>query len=135
MNRAAEAAVPEAKALLVNSVKQMSFSDAKGILTGGEDAATQYFRRTTSTQLTEKFRPIVRKAMAKVKLAEKYDEFAGRAAKLGLIKEQDAHLDDYVTQKTLDGLFLMIAEEEKKIRKDPLGAAGNLAQMVFSALR
>lgn len=135
MNRAAEAAVPEAKTLLLNSIKQMSVADAKGVLTGGDDAATQYFKRTTSGQLTEKFRPIVRKAMAKVKLADKYDEFAGRAVKFGLVKEKDAHLDDYVTQKTLDGLFLMIAEEEKSIRKDPLGAAGSLAQKVFGALR
>ena len=127
--------MPEAKALLLNSIRQMSWTDAKGILTGGEDAATQYFRRTTSGQLTEKFRPVVKKAMAKVKLADKYDEFAGRAAKFGLVKEQDAHLDDYVTQKALDGLFLMIAEEEKAIRKDPLGAAGSLAQKVFGALR
>ncbi len=135
MNRAAEAAVPEAKALLLASIKQMSWSDAKGILTGGEDAATQYFRRTTSAGLTEKFHPVVKKAMARVKVAEKYDEFAGRAAKFGLVKGQDAHLDDYVTQKALDGLFLMIAEEEKSIRKDPLGAAGSLARKVFGALR
>ena len=135
MNRAAEAAVPEAKALLLNSLRQMSVSDAKAVLTGGDDAATQYFKRTTSAALTEKFRPIVKKAMAKVNLAEKYDQFAGRAAKFGLVKEQDAHLEDYVTQKALDGLFLMIAEEEKEIRKNPLGAAGHLAQMVFGALR
>ena len=135
MNRAAEAAVPEAKPLLLNSIKQMSWSDAKGILTGGEDAATQYFRRSTSAPLTVKFLPIVRQATAHVRLAEKYDEFAGRAAKFGLVKEQDAHLDDYVTQKSLDGLFLMIGEEEKAIRKDPLGAVGSLAQKVFGALR
>jgi hypothetical protein len=135
MNRAAEAAVPEAKTLLVNSVKQMSVNDAKGILTGGDDAATQYFRRTTSAQLTQKFKPIVQKAMAKVKVAEKYDRFAGKASKFGLIKEQDAHLDDYVTQKTLDGLYLMIADEEKAIRQDPVSAAGKLARKVFGALQ
>ena len=134
MNRAAEAAVPEARTLLVNSVKQMSVEDAKGILTGGDDAATQYFRRTTSGPLTEKFRPIVRKAIEKVKLAEKYDQFAGKAAKFGLIKEEDAQLDNYVTQKALDGLYLMIAEEEKAIRADPAGAAGKLARKVFGAL-
>lgn len=135
MNRAAEAVVPEAKLLLVNSVKKMSVEDAKGILQGGDDGATQYFRRTTSDQLTKKFKPIVQKAMAKVKLAEKYDQFAGKASKFGLVKEQDAHLDDYVTQKTLDGLYLMIAEEEKSIRKDPVSAAGNLARKVFGALQ
>lgn len=135
MNRAAEAAVPEAKTLLVNSIKQMSVEDARGILTGGEDAATQYFRRTTSGALGEKFQPIVQKAIAKVKMADKYDEFAGKAAKYGLVKEKDAHLDQYVTQKALDGLYLMIAEEEKSIRQNPLGAAGGLARKVFGLLR
>jgi hypothetical protein len=134
MNRAAEAAVPEAKALLVNSVRQMSVQDAKGILSGGDDAATQYFRRTTSGPLTDKFRPIVRKAMQRVKLAEKYEQFAGKAAQFGLIKAEDAQLDNYVTQKALDGLYLMIAEEEKAIRKDPVSAAGSLARKVFGAL-
>ena len=135
MNRAAEAAVPQAKALLVNSIKQMSVEDAKGILSGGEDSATQYFRRTTSGPLAEKFKPVVRNAMAKVKLAEKYDQFAGKAAKFGLVREQDAHLENYVTQKTLDGLYLMIADEEKAIRNDPAGAAGKLAKKVFGALK
>jgi hypothetical protein len=135
MNRAAEAAVPQAKTLLVNSIKQMSVEDAKGILSGGEDSATQYFRRTTSGPLGEKFKPVVQKAMAKVKLAEKYDQLAGKAAKFGLVREQDAHLENYVTQKTLDGLYLMIADEEKAIRQDPAGAAGKLAKKVFGALK
>ena len=135
MNRAAEAAVPQAKAMLVNSIKQMSVEDAKGILSGGGDAATQYFRRTTSGPLAEKFRPVVRGAIAKVKLAEKYDQFAGKAAKFGLVREQDAHLENYVTQKALDGLYLMIADEERAIRADPAGAAGKLARKVFGALK
>ena len=135
MNRAAEAAVPEAKTLLVNSIKQMSVEDAKGILTGGEDSATKYFRRTTSGPLTEKFKPMVKAAMAKVNVAKKYDQFAGKAASYGLVREEDAHLENYVTQKTLDGLYLMMAEEEKAIRKDPLGAAGKMAQKVFGALK
>ena len=134
MNRAAEAAVPQAKALLVDSIRKMSVDDAKGILTGGDDAATQYFRRTTSGPLAEKFKPIVQKAMAKVKLADKYGQFAGKASKLGLVKEEDSHLDHSVTEKALDGLYLMIAEEEKAIRKDPVGAAGSLAKKVFGAL-
>lgn len=134
MNRAAEAAVPEAKALLLVSIKQMSLQDAKAILGGGDDAATQYFRRTTATPLGAKFQPIVKKAMAKVKLAEKYDDFAAKGVKLGLVKESDAHLEQYVTAKALDGLYLMIAEEERAIRKDPVGAAGQLARKVFGAL-
>ena len=134
MNRAAEAAVPQAKVLLVNWIKQMSVEDAKGILSGGEDSATQYFRRTTSGPLAEKFKPVVQKAIARVKLAEKYDQFAGKAAKFGLVREQDAHLENYVTQKALDGLYLMIAEEEKAIRNNPAEAVGKLAKKVFGAL-
>jgi hypothetical protein len=134
MNRAAEAAVPQAKALLVNAIKQMSVQDAKAILTGGDDAATQYFKQTTAGALGEKFRPIVRKAMARVSLAEKYDAFAGKAVKFGLVKEADAKLENYVTNKALDGLYLMIAEEEKTIRADPAAAAGGLARKVFGAL-
>jgi hypothetical protein len=134
MNRAAEAAVPEAKKLLVESIRKMSVDDAKGILTGGDNAATQYFRRTTSDQLAAKFKPIVQKAIAKVQLADKYDQFAGKASKFGLVKEQDAHLDNYVTGKALDGLYLMIAEEEKAIRQNPVGAVGSLAKKVFGAL-
>jgi hypothetical protein len=134
MNRAAEAAVPEAKTLLVDAVKKMSVQDAKGILTGGEDAATQYFKRTTAEPLARRFQPIVKKAMAKVKLAEKYDEIAASGAKLGLVKEEDAQLEDYVTRKALDGLFVVIAEEEKKVRKDPAGAASAILRKVFGAI-
>jgi len=135
MNRAAEAAVPEARSLLVDAVKTMSVQDAKGILTGGENAATQYFKRTTSEPLAKRFQPIIRKAMQKVKLAEKYDEIAASGAKLGLVKEQDAQLEDYVTRKALDGLFVVIAEEEKKIRQDPAGTASAIIKKVFGALR
>lgn len=134
MNRAAEAAVVEAKPLLVNAVKQMSVKDAQGILTGGDDAATQYFKRTTSAPLTEKFLPIVKKSTAKVQLAEKYNQFAGKAAKFKLVDEKDANLDDYVTRKALDGLFLMIAEQEKTIRKDPVGTGSKLLEKVFGGL-
>ena len=135
MNRAAEAAVPEAKALLVNSIRQMTVQDAKGILTGGDDAATQYFRRTTAEPLGQKFLPIVKKAMEKVKLAEKYDEFAERGVKFGLVKAEDANLEKYITRKALDGLYLVIAEEEKKIRADPVGAASNIISKVFGLLK
>jgi len=135
MNRAAEAAVPEARTLLVDAVKKMSVQDAKGILTGGDDAATQYFKRATSDPLARRFRPIVKKAMEKVKVAEKYDEIAASGAKLGLVKEEDAQLEDYVTRKALDGLFVAIAEEEKKIRQNPAGAASAILRKVFGALR
>jgi len=135
MNRAAEQAVPEAKALLVGAVKSMSVQDAKGILTGGDTAATEYFRKTTSGQLTQKFLPIVTRATAKVGLAEKYNNIAGKGAQLGLVDAKRAKIENYVTQKALDGLFLMLAEQEKAIRKDPLGATTGMAQKVFGLLR
>lgn len=135
MNRAAEAAVPEAKVLLVNAVRDMSVEDAKGILTGGNDAGTQYFKRKTEGPLGQKFLPIVRKAIEKVKLKDTYEKFAKKGAKFGLVKEKDTQLENYVTEKALDGLYLMIAEEEKAIRENPVGAAGNLAKKVFGALK
>jgi uncharacterized protein DUF4197 len=134
MNRAAEAAVPRAKSLLIDAVKKMSIQDAKGILTGGDDSATQYFRRTTSEPLAQRFKPIIKRAMAKVKLAEKYNEIAASGAKVGLVKEEDANLEDYVTRRALDGLFVSIADEEKKIRKNPAGAASAVVKKVFGAL-
>jgi len=135
MNRAAEAAVPEAKSLLVAAVKSMSVTDAKNILLGGDDAATQYFRKKTEVQLTEKFKPVVDHSIQKVKLAEKYDQFAGKGVQFGVVDQKDAHLDDYITRKALDGLFLMMAEQERAIRANPLQAAGSLAQKVFAAIK
>jgi len=135
MNHSAEAAVPEAKTLLVDAVKKMTVADAKTILTGSDDAATQYFRKNTESALAGKFKPIVSKSMRNVKLAEKYNQFAGKGVKFGLVDERDAKLDDYVTRKALDGLYLMMAEQEKAIRANPLKATGNLAKKVFSVLR
>lgn len=131
MNRAAELAVVEAKPILVNAVKNMSFDDARGILTGGDDAATQYFRRATSTDLAAKFLPVVKQATAKVELADKYNDYAGKASKMGLLDKKDANLDQYVTQKALDGLFLMVAEQEKAIRKDPVATGSALLKKIF----
>ena len=134
MNHAAEMAVKEASPILVDAVKKMSIKDAEGILTGGDTAATDYFRKTTSDTLTKKFLPIVQQATAKVQLAGQYNELAGQGEKLGLVKSDDANIDSYVTRKALDGLFLVIGEQEKAMRKDPLGAATGLARKVFSAL-
>lgn len=135
MNRAAEAAVPEAKALFVNAIKQMSVQDAKGILSGGNDAATQYFKRTTSAPLEQKFLPIVQKSMTKVKLAEIYDQYAGKAAQLGLIKKEDVKLESYITRKGLEGLFSVVAEEEAKIRANPVQETSKILQKVFGAIK
>jgi len=134
MNRAAEAAVPEAKQLFVDSVKKMSVQDAKGILTGGETSGTEYFKRTTSGELKKRFVPIVQQATARVGVAQKYNSYAAKGVRFGLVKEDQANLDDYVTQKALDGLYFMVAEEEKKIRKDPVSTASSIIKKVFGAL-
>ena len=135
MNRAAEAAVPEAKKLFVDAVKKMSVQDAKGILSGGQTAGTEYFKRSTTDQLRERFLPVVKKATARVKLAEKYNQYAQKGVQFGLVKKEQANLDDYVTQKALDGLFYMVAEEEKKIRQDPVKAGSDIIRKVFGALK
>ena len=135
MNRAAEAAVPEAKKLFVDSVKKMTVQDAKGILSGGQTSGTDYFKRTTTDPLRAKFLPIVKKATARVGLARKYNEYAQKGAKFGLVKKEQSNLDDYVTQKSLDGLFYMVAEEEKKIRQDPVKAGSDIIRKVFGALK
>ncbi len=134
MNRAAEQAVPEARALLVSAVKQMSVQDVKQVLSGGDDAATQYFREKTSAQLTQRFLPVVSKVTGRLSLAQQYNALAGKAAGFGLLKAEDASVEGYVTRKALDGLFLMIAEQEREIRQNPAQAAGSLAKKVFSAL-
>ena len=135
MNHAAENAVAAATPILTDAIKKMTIQDAKAILTGGDDSVTQFFKRSTSEQLTVKFRPIVKNATQKVALADKYNKFAGKAAKTGLIDQKDADLDGYVTQKAMDGLFLMIAEKEREIRSNPLGAGSALLGKVFGALK
>jgi hypothetical protein len=134
MNRAAEAAVPESKPILKQALRQMSLADAKQILTGGDDAATQYFKKTTYGSLESKFKPIIERATQKVQLAQRYDAVAAKGAEIGLLKPEDASLQSYVTQKTLDGLFVMMADEERAIRKDPLGQASSLLKKVFGAI-
>lgn len=134
MNHAAEQAVAQAKPVFEDALRRMTLTDAKAILTGGDNAGTQYFRQATSAQLSVKFKPIVAAATAKLKLASQYDEVAGKAAQFGLISSADANLDDYVTARALDGLFSRIADEERAIRKDPLGQTNSLIRKVFGAL-
>lgn len=134
MNHAAEQAVAAAKPIFKQALQNMSVADAKGILTGGEDAGTQYFRRATGAQLGAKFQPIVARETAKLRLASVYDQYAGKAAGLGLLSSHEANLNDYVTEKALDGLFSRIADEERAIRKDPVGQANSLIKKVFGAL-
>jgi hypothetical protein len=135
MNQAAEQAVSEAKELMVNAVKSMSIEDAKKILTGGDNSVTQFFRAKTAAPLAVKFLPIVKRATDRVGLAQKYDQFAAEGAKLGLVKGDAANIEQYVTDKTLDGLYLMIGEEERAIRQNPAAAASAIVSKVFSALR
>ncbi|MBI3044719.1 MAG: DUF4197 domain-containing protein [Betaproteobacteria bacterium] len=135
MNRAAEAAAPEAKQLLVDSVKKMTVQDAKKILTGGDTAGTEYFKRTTRPQLTQRFLPIVKKATDRVGLAQQYNSLAGQGAALGLVKEDQATIERYVTEKALDGLYFMIGEQEKAFRRNPLGASSDIVRKIFGALR
>lgn len=135
MNRAAEQAVPEAKKMLVNAARSLTIDDAKRILTGPEDAATQYFRMQSEEQLAKRFLPIVAKETKRLKLAEYYNKFANRGVALGLVREEDANLDDYVTRKALDGLFVTLAAEEKAIRADPLDSGKRLIKKVFGAVK
>lgn len=132
MNRAAEAAVPEARTLLVNTVKQISVEDALRVVKGGDTAVTDFFARKTRTPLGEKFLPIVTRATDKVDLAGKYNKVAGKGVGLGLVKAEDANVQQYVTRKALDGLYLMIGEEERKIRADPVGTGSAILRKVFS---
>ena len=135
INRAAEAAVPMGKDLLVGAVRAMTVTDAKGILTGGDTSVTSFFADKTRAALGIKFLPVVTKATEKVGLANKYNDFAGKAAGFGLVKKEDANIQQYVTGKTLDGLYLMIGEEEKKIRRDPVGSGSAILQKVFGSLK
>lgn len=135
MNRGAEAAVPMAKDLLVNAVQTMSVTDAKGILSGGDTAVTTFFATKTRPALAVKFLPVVSQATEKVGLAQKYNDVAGKAADMGLMKKEDANIQQYVTGKTLDGLFFMISEEEKKIRQNPVGYGSAILSKVFGAIR
>ena len=135
MNRAAEAAMPEAKELFVGAVKSMSVQDVKGVFSGGDDSATQYFRKSTEEPLRGKFLPIVVKAIEKVGLAQKYNAVAGKMSKLGLVNENESNVENYVTQKALDGLFVMMADEEKALRANPVKASTDIAKKIFDVLR
>lgn len=135
MNRAAEAAVPMAKDLLIGAIRSMNVMDARQILTGGETAITTFFAEKTRLPLSARFLPVVTEVTAKVGLAEKYNQIAGKAANFGLIKKEEANIQQYVTDKSLDGLFVMIGEEEKKIRQDPVATGSAILKKVFGSLK
>lgn len=135
MNRAAETAVPMAKDLLVNAVKSMSVTDAKQILTGGDTSVTDFFAGKTREPLGVQFLPVVTRATQKVDLAAKYNRVASKAAGIGLVSKKDANIETYVTGKTLDGLYLVIGEEERKIRQDPVGTGSAILKKVFGVFK
>jgi hypothetical protein len=131
MNRAAETAVPQARTLLVDTVKSISVEDALKIVKGGDTSVTDFFQRKTRTPLNTQFLPIVTQATEKVALADKYNRVAAKAQGIGLVKDEDANIQQYVTRKALDGLYWMIGEEERKIRRDPVGTGSALLKKVF----
>lgn len=131
MNQAAEAAVPQTQALLLQAVQNMTLQDAKAILAGPQDSATRYLDKSSREQLRSRFLPIVRQATQQVGLAQQYNAFAGQAASFGVIDAQSAQIENYVTEQALNGLFKIIAEQEAGIRRNPAQAAGSLARKVF----
>jgi hypothetical protein len=133
MNRAAERAAPQAKGLFLDAIKQMTFADAKKILNGRENEATLYFKDKTSPKLRKVSKPIVHQAMGEVGVTKSYQELEQSARSVPFAGTFAFDLDQYVTDKALDGLFLMVAEEEKKIRQDPVARTTDLLKKVFGS--
>jgi len=131
MNRSAEAAAPSARKIFVDAITSMSFDDARQILSGGDTAATEYFKRKTTPQLTTTFRPVVDKTMAENGVTKQYNALVGQYKSLPFAKKQDLDITDYVVGKALDGLFFELGEEERKIRKDPAKQTSDLLKEVF----
>lgn len=131
MNRAAEQAAPKAASYFVDAIKQMTFEDARGILNGGDTAATDFFKRKTSDNLYQAFKPIISGSMNEVGVTRSYKAMMGRYETIPFVDKESVDLDHYVTNKSLDGLFYMVGEEEKKIRKDPAARVTDLLKQVF----
>jgi len=134
VNRAAEQAVPAALPLLVGAVRSMSVQDAKTILKGGDDSVTRFFESHTRSGLQERFEPIVGGVTQQIGIARNYDKLVERVGSLGLVDARDAKIEPFATSKALDGLFLVIGDEEKKIRSDPIGTGSAILKKVFGAL-
>ena len=135
MNRVAEVAAAEARTLMLDTVEKLPVQNAKKILAEGDDAATRYFRATASEELVQEFLPIVKNATNQVDLAKKYNDFVRKGGKFGLVAEKYANIEDYVTKKTLDGLYVMMAEEERLIHHEPMGQDNKVLQKVFGSLK
>jgi hypothetical protein len=132
LNRGAEDAAKEAKPIFVSAIKQMTIQDAWGILKGEKDAATQYLKKTTTAQLTEKFKPIIKQSLERTNATKYYTNLVNAYNKLPLVEKVNPNLDDYATAKGIDGLFVMVAKEEKLIRDDPAARTSDLLKRVFS---
>jgi hypothetical protein len=137
MNHAAEEAVPVATDIFLDSIRQMSFTDVRNILfSGQDDAATQFFRRTSEGRLRQEFRPIVERFTEQVGVTQKYKSMMSRYGFFGRFLGQDAtDIDGYVTERAMDGLFMLIADEERRIRRDPIGRTTSILRQVFGILR
>ncbi len=135
MNHAAESAVPMAKPLLLGAIKSLTVSDAKHILAGGDTSVTDFFRDKTSASLALKFLPIVKRVTDRSDLSAKYNGAMGQASRFGAVPAQQATVEGYVTQQAVDALFKMIADEERGIRRDPLGSGSKIISKVFGSLR
>ncbi|MEJ7645699.1 MAG: DUF4197 domain-containing protein [Chryseolinea sp.] len=133
LNRAAEDAAKEAKPIFISAIKQMTIQDAWSILKGNDDAATQYLNRTTSPLLKEKFMPVVRASLSKVNATRYYTELVTKYNKIPFVQKVNPNLDEYATEKAIKGLFVMIAQEEKNIRKNPGARTSDLLKKVFNS--
>lgn len=131
INHAAEDAVAKARPLLVDAVKSMTVADAKAIISGPDDSVTRFFRERTEKTLAAQFLPIVKQTTDQSGLARRYNTVAGQAATFGALDPAEARIEDYVTARALDGLYLMIGEQERAIRKDPVGTGSAILRRVF----
>lgn len=135
LNRGAEDAAKEAKPIFITAIRSMTIQDAWAILRGENDAATQYLKRTTSDQLKSKFKPVIQTSLNKVNATKYYGDIVNRYNQLPLVQKVNPNLDDYATDKAIEGLFLMIAKEEKNIRENPIARTTELLKKVFGAQR
>ncbi len=135
MNRAAELATPKAQTLFVNSIKQMTLSDARTILSGQPDAATQYLRKTMGPQLQTEMKPLVATTLAQAGAVKAYDQVAGQYAALPFVSGLKTNMNDYVATKAVDGIFYYVAQEEAAIRANPAKRTTELLKTVFGSLQ
>lgn len=132
LNRAAEAATPKAKALFINAISQMSFDDAKSILNGADDAATQYFKKKTSGDLTKAFTPVVEKTLEEIGVVKSYDRMMAQYKSMPLVPDVKGNLTNYAVEEALNGIFYYLAKEEKAIRENPAKQTTALLKKLFN---